>query len=507
MLVVERRPRALHALREQLQTSIQDCAVDTASGPREAVSKAHQNAYALVLGDLQLSPDGNDESLTIWEHIRTTNPSSRILLLSPPDCDELTARFRQRGFEHLIPEGSKTETILRAARQALHTPPKPQAREHPQEDGDRLDIILEKLDELRQETGAQSVILANVKGQVIAYTGCLQGLDISTLVALSAGGFATSFEMSRCLGDPQAIYLNYHEGTYWDTYAANVGDDHYVLVIFDKASQLSRIGVVWLYTKRTIQQLLELTPRGDAFEPEQLFDEEFEASLSTELDSLFNGESGEERAAAAPTPGPAPAMPAQPEARSALKETLVRYTQEFQKRTNIKVSLDLKALPERLPSIQEPVLFKIFQEAMHNVYKHANASRISIGVLRITDGIQITIHDDGQGFEPVQCMEKGAGLKWMHECVTSMGGRLLVCSKPKQGTTLRLHIPMEQHEPQSMPTTVPADRRPSAASQDELDETLPSHATLSATEGSRHPGGGPDRETSTDQADPQARAA
>jgi hypothetical protein len=66
-----------------------------------------------------------------------------------------------------------------------------------------------------------------------------------------------------------------------------VGDKLFLTLIFDRRVQTSRIGLVWLYTKRAIRELLEIIVTSERMKADQVFDAEFSASLSDKLDSLF----------------------------------------------------------------------------------------------------------------------------------------------------------------------------------------------------------------------------
>jgi predicted regulator of Ras-like GTPase activity (Roadblock/LC7/MglB family) len=153
---------------------------------------------------------------------------------------------------------------------------------------ERFNAITKCLSNLRFETGAQCILLADIVGQLIAEVGLTEGLDITTLVSLLAGGFATTFEMSKHLGEKAAFNLNFHEGAAYDIYSANVGDELFLTLISDRRVQTSRIGMVWLYTKRAIRELLEITATSEMMKANQVFDAGFSASLSDTLDSLFS---------------------------------------------------------------------------------------------------------------------------------------------------------------------------------------------------------------------------
>jgi signal transduction histidine kinase len=89
-------------------------------------------------------------------------------------------------------------------------------------------------------------------------------------------------------------------------------------------------------------------------------------------------------------------------------------------------------------------LYRIAQEALRNVVAHAGASRADVRVLQIGDQAQITITDDGRGFESTNCAErdKGLGLVSMSERARIMRGTLGIVSRANQGTRVQAAVPM-----------------------------------------------------------------
>ncbi len=127
-------------------------------------------------------------------------------------------------------------------------------------------------------------------------------------------------------------------------------------------------------------------------------------------------------------------------------ETLRRYAVDFGQQNDIAVALEIEAVPE-LSVGCEAVLFRIFQEAMHNVAKHARASRVSVGVgLDEREHVRVVVRDDGLGFDPREVGDRvtsagGLGLKQMRERVEARGGHFAITSEPGAGTTVRASVP------------------------------------------------------------------
>lgn len=86
-------------------------------------------------------------------------------------------------------------------------------------------------------------------------------------------------------------------------------------------------------------------------------------------------------------------------------------------------------------------LFLIYKEVLHNVARHACADTVRIALRPTTDGIELTVSDDGVGFDPDDEGQWGQGMKTMRRRAEQMGADLTLTSSPGAGTTLRLAVP------------------------------------------------------------------
>jgi len=156
----------------------------------------------------------------------------------------------------------------------------------------RFEAIYKCLSDLRFEVGAQCVLLADVFGGLVAEVGVTTELDTATLVSLLAGGYATTFEMARQLGESRSFNLNFQEGERYYIYSSNVGDNFLLVILCDRQVRPSRVGMVWLYAKRAIEKLLGIMAQEEGIEAREALGEEFATSLRSELDNIFGEESG-----------------------------------------------------------------------------------------------------------------------------------------------------------------------------------------------------------------------
>jgi signal transduction histidine kinase len=101
---------------------------------------------------------------------------------------------------------------------------------------------------------------------------------------------------------------------------------------------------------------------------------------------------------------------------------------------------------ERLPlgSEVEEQLYRLSQEALANVVKHARASSATVRITARDDTVSIEVSDDGHGFDPAVVGREHFGLRSMRGRVADLGGRLQVTSTPGRGTVLRVEVPAQR---------------------------------------------------------------
>ncbi len=124
-----------------------------------------------------------------------------------------------------------------------------------------------------------------------------------------------------------------------------------------------------------------------------------------------------------------------------LVPALERLTEAFGEQTGMAVTFG-STLGERLPPEIETALYRIAQEALTNVVKHARARSVSIVLGEKPDAATLVVEDDGGGFDPARPRDGGLGLLGMRERMELVGGRLTVESRPGAGTTLVAEVPI-----------------------------------------------------------------
>jgi signal transduction histidine kinase len=121
------------------------------------------------------------------------------------------------------------------------------------------------------------------------------------------------------------------------------------------------------------------------------------------------------------------------------------YTQTFANRhPDMAVSFSADRQSSRLPPQQEIVLFRVVQEALSNVARHAHARHVNVSLRQTESGFRMEISDDGVGFTPdnLKPGERGGwGIAGMRERVALVGGQMSVEAQPGQGTRISVELP------------------------------------------------------------------
>jgi signal transduction histidine kinase len=125
-----------------------------------------------------------------------------------------------------------------------------------------------------------------------------------------------------------------------------------------------------------------------------------------------------------------------------LVPALERLTAGFAEQSGIRVDFHSTLGEARLPSDVESSLYRVVQESLTNIAKHANAENISVSVVRRASTVAAVIEDDGAGFDQRAAREAGIGILGMRERLALLDGRLEVESRKGAGTTVVAEVPL-----------------------------------------------------------------
>lgn len=143
------------------------------------------------------------------------------------------------------------------------------------------------LGELYSKTRAKVVLFADMSGQIICERGDTAEMNTTVLSALAAGDFAATAEIAKLVGEGDRFKLHFHEGETKNVYLTNVGDQFFMIIIFDATVAL---GMVRVYTKKAVESLLALVEEAaasDKLSETDMIDADFGELLAQELDASF----------------------------------------------------------------------------------------------------------------------------------------------------------------------------------------------------------------------------
>ncbi len=150
--------------------------------------------------------------------------------------------------------------------------------------GKQYEAITKILSELATKTKASAILFADMSGQLISQRGKTEDMNTTVLSALAASDFAATAEMAKLVGEEAKFKLLFHEGDKRNVYLSNVGDDFFLVVVFDVNVTL---GLIRIYTKKAIEDLANALLVNNEEEESNMIDEDFSTLLGNALDDSF----------------------------------------------------------------------------------------------------------------------------------------------------------------------------------------------------------------------------
>ena len=128
-----------------------------------------------------------------------------------------------------------------------------------------------------------------------------------------------------------------------------------------------------------------------------------------------------------------------------LGEALAWRADELNAGGSVRTTLEIADMDRRLPRDIELALYRVAQEALTNVTRHARAHAARVRLEHLDGLVRLTVEDDGVGFDARSPSPPGGlGLSGMHERMALVGGRLTIDSAPGRGTRLTATVPVEK---------------------------------------------------------------
>jgi len=137
-----------------------------------------------------------------------------------------------------------------------------------------------------------------------------------------------------------------------------------------------------------------------------------------------------------------------------------KEAKDFTKRTGVRTRVAVSESVGRLSNQTETAVYRVVQEALHNVAKHAQAKNVTVQMNRDNDQISLVIQDDGVGITQGPVVGRNFGLSGMTERVAMLGGTAKVLSAKSKGTRIEVKVPVTQRAPEERGHNKGAELRP-----------------------------------------------
>ena len=132
----------------------------------------------------------------------------------------------------------------------------------------------------------------------------------------------------------------------------------------------------------------------------------------------------------------------------ALSDGIVELVKHFQKASGITPTVHL-ALHETLSQPVRLALYRITQEGLTNILKHAQPTTVTLDLATHAQCVMLTLTDDGKGFDPT-LLSTGYGLRGMRERAEALGGSFAIQSQPNGGSSVQVNLPLGLKTDRSM---------------------------------------------------------
>ncbi len=284
ILLVDDEKQVLFVVRESLKRLGTHCEIITAQDGYEALVLYKESPFDLVITDVKMP--GMD-GIRLTEAVRTIDPQTPVIWMTGFGNETIRDEARRMGVQYFLAKPLDIADIRQIAREALDVAKQQQTNEAPslaQSNG-----LQERMNRLRNDTGAYAVLLITAAGNPIETVGVTQNLDVPTLSALVAGNFLAAHEIAKMLGRESNFKLSYHESDQHNIYAYGIGKNYLLVTVFGSGT---RTGVVWFYTQQAAGDLKEIISKMEIDESvdntlSHLFTKEVENELNNLLTSVW----------------------------------------------------------------------------------------------------------------------------------------------------------------------------------------------------------------------------
>jgi DNA-binding response OmpR family regulator len=257
ILVVDDYFQMLEFLRSVLEFSHHEYQVLAVPSAEEGVLELRRTPFDLVITDVRLP---GMSGFDMVRKIKQFNPDIPIIMITAYSTEQGKKEADELGVKRYFKKPLDPDELLAAVHSILYGAKETTEDERVVESEDVLlsTEVRRRLETLRSDTGARFVMLSSLEGQIMFDDGGGQRLDLPTLASGIAESMRTSFQLAQQLESPEPFTIQFQSGQSFDLYFANIGQDYIVSIFFDAQARRGRLGTVWVFAQRAINDLRDL---------------------------------------------------------------------------------------------------------------------------------------------------------------------------------------------------------------------------------------------------------
>ncbi len=414
VLIVDDDPALLHALPETVRTRMEDVSVETTDTAREALKRIADSDFDAIITDIKMP--GMD-GLALLSEIRTLRPDTPTLLITGHGEHDLAIQALRGGAYDFIQKPIDRDYFVASLSRAVQVY---QLKRQVEEQKRALARHAENLEQL-VEARTRELVAANAAKDAALIQA---NEEIAQRRKAEEALQKLNEELERRVAErTEALHKSREELRGLTARLLTVQEEERRRISCELHDDLNQKLAVLVMNVEAIERRLS---------PDVQKNREQLRTLRNELAELSDDV---RRLAYRLHPSILDHL--------GLAIALQSHVEEFGKREGIEAFFTQRDLPETLPQPISTCLYRVAQEALRNVAKHAKASRVAVRLARWGDVLRLSIFDSGVGFSPPKGKElQGLGFVSMHERVRLVGGTLSVRSRPGRGTSLFIKVPL-----------------------------------------------------------------
>jgi DNA-binding response OmpR family regulator len=256
ILVVDDHFEMLEFLRSMLELSSVDCEVFAVPSAEEGLLELRRVKLDLLITDVRLPGMSGFDLVRRMQRMGRSVP---VIMITAYASAQGRKEAGELGVFEYFQKPLDSDRVLTAVQRALFGEGGAVLKTAVAQPATKVvDVTVElknRLETLRVDTGALHMLLATSEGQILHAVGSGPNLDYEKLAAIVARNLQDSFLLAQELRTNKPFSLQYHAGDRLELYCANIGPNFFLTMFFDATARRGRIGTIWVFTLRAIQDL------------------------------------------------------------------------------------------------------------------------------------------------------------------------------------------------------------------------------------------------------------